>query len=290
MTSRRTRAGKSKLAALLAALGFITGCTCIDHLSVPAPIEPDLAEAICCVAECSRCHVYLFFLQGYDPVDCADLESLKETVQAQGFTKAWYGPACYVSHFKKEVACVCEHDPKARFVLVGYKHGVSAAVELAAAVASEGGTVDLLICLGSEIERPERVGRVVSIQAGAKGCEEGAVAGNDVHFVNTWSHKLPMHPKTVEILSRELLTVAAAIPSVSDLPKMYVPRHEPTPRPVMPTVDRGARDEWDFLKPASAERHTALPPGTVPELKQPAPRPDEPPSRNQPGNQVSRND
>jgi hypothetical protein len=234
---------------------------------MPPPVAPDLAEAICSVAQCSRCHVYLFFVQGYDPVDCACLEELKDTVQALGFPNAWYGAACYVSHFKKELARIQEDDPQARFVLVGYKHGVSAAAEMARSVGTQGITFELMVCLGTQVEKPCTVSRMLTVSASS--CECGA---DDEHHINTWSHKLPMHPETVEIVSRELLSVAASIPSVGDMPPRYVPDNAPTPRPVMPPADVTAQDDWDFLKPASVERHTVMAPDTIPELKQPSPR------------------
>src|SRR5688572_4839661 len=93
---------------LLAALMPASGCTC--HLSCVPPIETDLAEAICSVSQQSRCHVYLFFLQGHDPVDCADLEELKETTQAMGFPNAWYGTSYHLKQLKKEIATVYQQD------------------------------------------------------------------------------------------------------------------------------------------------------------------------------------
>ena len=85
------------------------GCTC--HLSSVPPVDEDVREACAAIALDSRCHVHLFFVQGIDPLDTADLEGLKETAQALGFTQAWYGTTFHVPQLKKAIACAHHEDP-----------------------------------------------------------------------------------------------------------------------------------------------------------------------------------
>ncbi len=253
MPARGTRAGCRWMWKLIPLIGLAAGCTC--HLTTNPPVAPDLCEAVESVAACSRSHVYVFFLQGHDPIDCASLEALKETMQSLGFPQAWYAPVWYEKHFKKEIARINQDDPKAHFVLVGYGHGVAAAADLAQTVGTQGINVDLLFCLAKRTERPYSVARMETILAGCPNNLEG----EDVHFVDAYSHSLPMHPETVDLLSRDLLALAGSIPAETDLPNLPYPDKEPTPQPVMPRAEK-PRDEWDFLKPASPEQHTALPP------------------------------
>ncbi len=239
---------------LLAAVGLTAGCSC-SHIWTAPPVPADVAEAIASVSCASRCHVYIFFVQGHDPVDCVGLEDLKEAAHCLGFDKAWFAPCWYEAKFKKEIARIHHDDPQAHFVLVGYGHGVHTAADLAETVAAQGVNIDLMLCIGKLVEHPNGVLRKVAVLAG---CPHEECP--DVYYVDTHTHKLPGHPQTAEVLAHELLCIAASIPSAHDLPPMIYPQ-EPTPHP-MPKADT-ARDEWDFLKPASVDNHAAMPPGSV---------------------------
>lgn len=234
---------RAGLGCLLILCGLGTGCSC--HLTAVPPVDEDIREACTAVAVDSRCHLNLFFLRGCDPLDCADVQALKETMQALGFPRAWCGHQFHVKAFKKEIARIWHDDPKARFVLVGYGSGVDAAAELARALAAQDIGVELLFGLGRRVTCPGSVHRQVTIvPCGAKG------DGREVFEVPVGKAvDLAMHPETIEMLARECFGIAGGIPSVIDLPKMYTPEHEPTPRPVMPRAAQ-KRDEWDFLLPA----------------------------------------
>jgi hypothetical protein len=244
--------------SLISLLGLTAGCSCTCHLTSTPPVAEDLCEAVGSIASCSRSHVHVFFLQGHDPIDWANLEALKETMQSLGFPQAWYAPCWYEKHFRKEIARILHDDPKAHFVLVGYGHGVDTAAELAQTVGAQHIPVDLLFCIAREIDQPENVGHMRTVLSG---CPE--LSEEKVHYVDVHSKSLPMHSETIELLSHELLCLAASIPAEADLPILPYPDKEPTPQPVMPRVEK-THDEWDFLKPASLERHTFVPPGAVP--------------------------
>ena len=77
-------------------------------------------------------------------------------------------------------------------------------------------------------------------------------------FVPTASKKsAATHPAVVEALVFELTAVAGSVPACEDVPAP-LPHPAPTPRPVTKEAEP-ARDEWDFLKPASVESRPVLP-------------------------------
>jgi hypothetical protein len=263
--------------ALLSASWLAGGCASCDFK--PLPIGEDVIETCHCIAECSRKHTYIFFIQGLDPLDCAGLEHLKEQMQELGFPKAWYGASCYSGHFKKEIARIQEDDPCARFVLVAYGHGVNTAHDLAQGVEGNGVHFDLMLCIGNATARPENVLRLVTLLPCGHSCIEQAQEAGEVQTINVRSSSLPAHKETIEWLAHELLAIAGSIPAADDHPKLFVPEEAPTPKPVMPPADSTDR-EWDFLNPASVEKRPMLPPGTLPPpWKAPAPQP----SPKQPG-------
>src|SRR5262245_11466050 len=134
MSRWRTR-GRCWAWALLSAAWLTAGCTTCPV--APPPVAEDLIEACAAVAECGRKHVHVFFVQGLDPCDCAGLEHLKLQVQGLGFPNAWYGPSCYASHFKKEIARIQQDDCDAHFVIVAYGHGVRTALDIVTTVAAQ---------------------------------------------------------------------------------------------------------------------------------------------------------
>jgi hypothetical protein len=251
------------------------GCSTCHLTSVP-PVDDDVREACAAIAVDSRCHLHLFFVQGADPLDTADLEGLKETMQALGFTQAWYGASFHAPQLKKAIASACHEDAKAHFVLVGYGKGVKTAVDLANTVGTQGVHFDLMVCLGERADKPACVSSQITVLTFNEPCD--LHEKDVVHVPADKKSKIPLHPETVELLARELYTLAGGIPSETDLPKMYSPEHEPTPRPRlhMPSeqVSNQERDEWDFLKPAPVDdQRESLPPGTLPENKKKKPTP-----------------
>jgi hypothetical protein len=212
--------------------------------SVLNPVEPgpkEFKQEIQEIPACCRNRVYIFFLQGVDPFDCCNLEGLRDHVQAQGFIKTWFG---YFTHhtgyFEKEIIRIHEEDPEARFVLVGFSFGANAIRDLANRLYERDITVDLLFYLGgntlddSPRSRPPNVLRVVNILA--VGCIwngaqiEGA---ENYQLTDVWHFGSPAHPRSTEMLDRELAVIAQRVPIIQVVPAP-LPDTSPVPRPLAP--------------------------------------------------------
>jgi hypothetical protein len=210
----------------LLAAGGALGCL---HAT---PFPPPWEQAACCFAvpKCARDQVFVFFLQGLDPLDLANLRGFRAGLHHLGFPKTYYGQCYHAAAFAREVRAIREREPEARFVLVGRGYGVRQALALAEAVRGDGVQVDLLVSLDGDAPegKPENVGRVVEL------CGFGVAN----------------HAATLQLLAEELAAVATTVP-VTEVPSLRPPAEldpSPTPRPVTPAAE-AAPGEWDFLKP-----------------------------------------
>jgi hypothetical protein len=274
MSRQGTRAARFGAVGLLALLAA-AGCTCPLH-SVQ-PVADDLAETCSCIALPSRSHVYVFCVQGIDPLDCANLGGVKEYLHELGFRKAWFGYAHHVGHFVKEIRRVRECDPDARIVIVGYAGGLDSGRKLVHAVGDYRIPVDLLVCLSGDLSEASNyclsnAKRVLTIlPCGRKVKGDLQKEDGELFVFPVSSLALPTYRGTLELLARELAALAGSFPAVEEAPQPYHSDTEPTPRPVVVKKD-AERDEWDFLKPASADDHPppqAYPPPPAEKRKAP---------------------
>jgi hypothetical protein len=206
--------------------------------------------------DCKK-HVYVFLVNGLDPVNCANLNGLRDYLQSLGFTKTYYGQLYHIFYFDQEIHRLHREDPEARFVLIGFSFGANVVCALANSAKEEEIPIDLLVYLGGNTLKnndychPSNAMHIANVLASGTiwngteldGAEEIRVP--DVHHFGS-----PCHAATIAMLMRELPTVAARVPIVVQACKpKYEAEEAPTPRPVTPAAD-GPRDEWDFLKPA----------------------------------------
>jgi hypothetical protein len=228
-----------------------TGSGCLGYLNpVDSPV-PEVKHSCCHLPKYERDHVYIFFLNGIDPVNYGNLTGIRDYVQDLGFHKTYYGQLYHVSYFAEEIRGIHQHEPDAHFVLVGLGRGARKIRDLAQTVKAEGIPIDLMVYLDAKL--PEGVG-----------IENGPVLG---HFHNEqfcsetgqqqdlWLFGNPTCRQTLELLAHQLGQIAAAIPVVETAEPAPMPRmldEEPTPRPVQ-RQDPVQRDEWDFLKPEIRE-------------------------------------
>jgi hypothetical protein len=209
--------------------------------------------------KCARDHVYVFFVHGMDPADCANLAGVRDYVQELGFHKTYYGQLYHTNQFKGLVREIRQQDCEARFVLVGFSFGANMVRNIAQAAKDEGIRIDLLVYLGGNTlkdeprDQPENVVRMVNILA--QGCiwnGDTMSRAENVQVLGRWHFGSPTHPFTLQVLAQDLAEIASEVP-VPPPPKQQMPPWDetaPTPRR-LETRKSAARDEWDFLKPVS---------------------------------------
>src|SRR6516164_3293218 len=112
-----SRARRWLLAAALANAGCLS---CLHPMPAP-PVEEVHACDTC--PPCCRNHVYVFFLNGFDLFDSANLSGLRKYVQQLGFIKTYDGQFYHASAFAVEMRRLHNEDPQAHFVVVGYGYG-----------------------------------------------------------------------------------------------------------------------------------------------------------------------
>jgi hypothetical protein len=229
---------------ICAALAGASGC--LGFLNPIDPPVPEIKEPCCHLPKYCRDHVYVFFVNGIDPVNYGNLTGIRDYVQELGLHKTYYGQLYHVGYFADEIRKIHHEEPDAHFVLVGFGRGAKKIHSLAATVKAEGIPIDLMVYLDGEL--PKGVG-----------LENGPVIGHvqDGQFLSgpgleqdLWLFGNPTCRHTLELLGQELARIAATIPAVepAELPMPRILNEEPLPHPV-PEQESGQRDEWDFLKP-----------------------------------------
>jgi hypothetical protein len=244
------------------------GPGCLAYVNPVEPAPHELHQECQEIPVCCRNRVHIFFLQGTDPLDICNLSGVRDHVQAQGFIKTRFGYFIHhTGYFEEQIVRIHEEDPEARFVLVGFSYGALAAREIANRLCEREINVDLLFYLGgntlddSPRSHPPNVLRVVNILA--VGCIwnganiEGA---ENIQLTDVWHFGSPAHPCSVELLDRELVTIAYRVPIIQVLPPP-LPDPSPVPRPIAPPppdqlppprklpTQASTPSGWDFLDP-----------------------------------------
>lgn len=254
---RSTDGWRGGLGRWLLAAGLLSGSGCLTLKHALPPPQPEWHEPGPAVPTCCRNHVYVFLVNGCDPVNCGNLTGVRDHLHTLGFIKTYYGQVYHTRYFANEIRKVRQDDADARFVLIGFDLGARAVQALAGDLGHEGVCIDLVIYLSAKgvkdetIEQPATVVRAVNIQA--DGClgKGGPVTGADnVHLPDVSRYGSPTHHYTLQRLASELAQVAASVPvkALPAPPPPPEPELAPTPRPLKP-MPSAERDEWDFLKP-----------------------------------------
>jgi hypothetical protein len=214
----------------LLALILAAGSGCLGFLHPVAPPAPELVAPCQALPKCCKDHVYVFFLNGCDLLNCGNLTGLRDFVQCLGFTKTYHGQLYHVWWFEKEICRLHREDPCAHFVLAGPGRGGSVLQDVARSALARGIWIDRVICLGGS--PPE---------------ESPAVEGSlppPLYLPGATDCGTP------ERLAQELMLVAATVPV--EAPKPVAPPREeaPTPHP-MKVRNVAPPTGWDFLSPVS---------------------------------------
>jgi hypothetical protein len=207
-----------------------------------------------------RDHVYIFLVNGLDPINYGKLLGLRDYIRKLGFRQTYYGQMFHARYFKKEIRRIHDEDAGAHFVFIGFSAGMNVAHSMAAAANRDGIPVDALVYLSGNNpitpmpnDRPQNVRHVLNILASGLMAKTGERDyAENIRLPDAWHFDSPAHPRTKELLAKELMEIGAAIP----LPKPEeesMPRaafDEPTPRPINQAKSQ-KYDGWDFLKPVS---------------------------------------
>jgi hypothetical protein len=242
---------------LAASLAASAGCLSFVH---PAGCpEQAVREECTTLPKCCRDHVYVFFLNGFDPLSCGNLKGVRHYLYEMGFTKTYYGQLYHLLWFKHEICRIRAEDPDARFALVGFNLGVNGVNALARHVEKQGVPIDLMVFLsgnkgiGVSRTKPGNVARVVNILPEGKNATRGErdYADNS-RLCGTGHFGAPTHVATLRRLAEELATLCAAVPAKEPVMPSLPPSPEdaPTPRPVK-ALRPSPPDAWDFLAPVS---------------------------------------
>ena len=211
------------ISGLLAA-GPAHGASIPGGLLHPVPGPPPCLLAACqALPDCARDHVYIYLINGLDPLELLNFRGVQDYIQALGFCHAYYGqmwhvPAC-LRHIRRTQAA----DPQARFVLIGDSLGANLARDMTCWLQEDGIPVQVLIYLGGDTvfnkrkNRPANACRVVNVRAwGLVFLGGGLCNGQEIDGCANYRlpgfvrhANVPQNPYWLNLLGRELYLAAA---------------------------------------------------------------------------------
>jgi hypothetical protein len=246
---------------LAAALAGSSGC--LSFLNPVDPPPPPVAQTCRSLPRSARDHVYIFFINGLDPVDLGNLTGLRDYVQALGFCRTYYYQCYHGSQIRKEMCRVHAEDPDARFAVVGFSLGHNVGRGLAQTAEADGIRIDLLVCVSSNNlvdfshERPENVDRYIDLMVHGRDLGPSEDPATERHNLKgfVWHFGGPSHPETLDVVRRELTVLASTVPVVELPPPASPFQPEGLPAPhAQPQHAQESGDGWDLLTPASQLR------------------------------------
>jgi len=201
----------------LAGVGLLAlaGCASFIH-PLPARTaldQPDLHAAAC------RVHVHVFVINGLDPANVSNLTGMCSWLRDSGYPHVYFRQLPCVFYAGRQIERIHGEDPEARFVLIGYSMGVSAARHLAQRAKAAGIPIDTLICMDAcslnSIPTPhgDDAGRVVNVMTNGflLVLETDPVPdAENIREEGVRHLALPSDPEMLGLLQRELDRVAAA--------------------------------------------------------------------------------
>lgn len=225
---------------------------CTSRIWVNPSEEPTPEWAM--LPQQSKNKVYVYLLNGNDPLNTGNLLGVRDYLQARGFIKTTYGQQFHGPWFVDDIASIHEADPTAHFILVGFSAAAGPVNQMARRLGEKGISIDCLIYLDGvfllrpeEYYKPDNVKRFVSVHS-----QGWLVHGSDhegaqnFEIENTGHFDIPSHPRTLQVVMEEVTKVACQVPVLVDLPPPLREGRRPTP--LMPTQHHLPPD-WEFLQP-----------------------------------------
>jgi hypothetical protein len=147
--------------------------------------EPQSLPVPNCNGACRSCkdHVYIFCVNGWNPLCLGNFNGLCSYLKKQGFEKTYFGQLYTSSWFANKIREIRHTDPEARIVLVGFSLGANYVQNVANELARDDVRVDLLFYLVGDFltntpaSQPPNVARVVNVRA-----QGLVVTGGDLFF------------------------------------------------------------------------------------------------------------
>jgi hypothetical protein len=203
-------------AALLPALAYSWQTARAADVPEPGPASP-------CA---SREHVFVYLLNGLDPLGLGDLRGVAEAIRGWGFPHTHYGQFFHYRRFQADIECVHATDPGARFVIIGFSAGAIAGQRLTWELLRHGVPVHLQVYLdGKWVRRswPEdEVGppppTVNVIAPGYAWSAASLPWAQNLCLTEGWHFGAPTNAQTLDLLACRLNAIAAAPPTVPACP------------------------------------------------------------------------
>src|SRR6266571_8540722 len=112
---RRRQGWLRGLAGCALALALLCGPGCLSCTHPIDPPQEDCTAHCLAVPDCCKDHVYIFLINGLDPLEYANLRGVRGHLYALGFSQTYYAQLYHGHSIKKEVCRLHEEDPDARF-------------------------------------------------------------------------------------------------------------------------------------------------------------------------------
>ncbi|HVS34678.1 MAG TPA: hypothetical protein VMS17_03790 [Gemmataceae bacterium] len=210
-------AGRILLAAVCVC-GSAVGCAGATDAVAPHPAPGPMTVT----AASQRDHVYVYLLNGLDPLFFCQFNKMPDYVRSLGYEHVSMGQMIAKDRFLDDIRHVRASDPSARIVLLGFSTGANTVCAMSHTLQDEGCPVDLLIYLGgcyiynNDSSRPENVKRIVNIRdSGLVTVSGGLLRGEDLDGAEnvkipgvTLHIMTPINTVTQETLARELAALA----------------------------------------------------------------------------------
>jgi hypothetical protein len=187
--------------------------------------ESDVSGRCRSLSQEEKNHVYIFLINGLDPLYLANLNGLCAYLRALGFAQAEVGQMTAAAAFRDKIRQVRASDPYARIALLGFSAGAYRAESILQMLKRENVAIDLLIYVGADMIRqgeysqPANVRRIVNITG-----HGFLLSGYDLFFNGTTlpgarnvrlsarHFALPSHPQTIRIVVEELAALTGEAP------------------------------------------------------------------------------
>jgi hypothetical protein len=170
---------------------------------------------------CHKEHVYIFAVNGLDPMCLGNLNGICNYLIEEGFANTYFSKLTTWAPFAQTIRQIRQDDPNARIVVIGFSYGCNCARSLVDRLAEDDTRVDLLVYLAGDMidnskrSFPANVCRVLNIRARGFLLSGGDLIVNGADIDGARNCKLdvrhmllPSRKETLELLMNELLALA----------------------------------------------------------------------------------